>query len=129
MFSNVIAIHLYSFDGFSADNTYIIISEDKMHLQCKTATPGSSHLCGHQSLNIPGRDNFTSGLLFKGATFRPTDGYQHMNQTARNMYTWKATYYHIMGKMATCPWLGEYNFNDAINEMSCLNKLHRLEIH
>ena len=109
-------IHPNRFDGFRSDNTYIIISEDKMHLQCKSVTPGSSHLCGHRSLNLPGRDNLTSGLLFKGAIFRPTDGYQYQNQTFRNQYTWKATHYRVMGKMAICHWLGEYEICDTFNE-------------
>ena len=117
-FSNIFVIHLNRFDGFNSDNTYIIISEDKMHLQCRSTTGGSSHLCGHEHLNIPGRDNFTLGLLFKGATFRPTDGYHHRNDTSRNRYTWKATHYRVMGKMATCPWLGEHESKGTFNEIN-----------
>ena len=101
-------MYYFRFDGFDSDNTYLLISDDKLHLQCLSTNPSNSHLCGRQALNLPARNQFTPELLFKGALFRPRDGSYHQNKPERNRYTWNATHYRVMGRMAECAWLGEY---------------------
>ena len=98
----------FRFDGFDSDSTYLRISADKTRLQCLSGVHDNDHLCGQWALNLPARDQFTPELLFMGASFRPRDGSYSRNQPARNRYTWKATHYRVMGRMAECPWLGEY---------------------
>ena len=65
-------------------------------------------VCGRRTLNLPARDQFTPELLFMGASFRPRDGSYRGNLPARNRYTWKATHYRVMGRMAECACLGEH---------------------
>ena len=102
--------HLYRFGKFgdSSDNTYLVISNDKKHLQCQSKSKNNNSLCGRDSLDLPTLGMFTPELVFKGASFRPRHGSHQDGEIHRNRYTWAATHYRLMGRMAACNWLGKY---------------------
>ena len=97
----------YRFNGYDADNTYLIISEDLLRLQCRSISPSNSYLCGRSPLNVPSINAFTPHLVFRGGRFHPRDGSHHNGQTERSKYTWSATYYRLLWRMGECDWLGE----------------------
>ena len=97
----------YRFDGYNSDNTILIISKDKLRMQCRSVTWRNETLCGNSPLNLPPRKAFTPTLVFRGARFRPQDGHQYQGDTRRSRYTWSATYYRLLGRTASCEWLGE----------------------
>ena len=97
----------FRFAGYLADFTSLSLSDDKMHMQCLSESTVPDHLCGLQALNLPPLGQFTPRVLFKGATFRPRDGSAKHNVYHRSRYTWAATRYRVMGRMADCDWMGK----------------------
>ena len=100
-------MYFFRFDGFDSDNTFVEITDDKLHLRCLSTSINNNTLCGRHELSLPARNQYTSEFLFKGASFRLTDGSYLNNQAHRNHYTWRTTYYRVMGRMAECAWLGK----------------------
>ena len=82
-----------------ADHTRMTLTDDHLHVQCYTGSR-TTHLCGKNG--VPRRNQPSATMIITGAKFVPRAHPAWKQQWVRNRYTWKVTYYDVVGTMATC---------------------------
>ena len=87
------------FGNGNADLTILSLAGPD-HVQCSGSWPAQKHLCGRNG--VPSKETLSPAILITGAKFTPRAKSAKRNQWQRNKYTWKATYYNLVGTAAYC---------------------------